>query len=67
MLSEQGQIQAAKEIASTYLKKWPALGKVGKAPGKEVLIVLLGETQGLLAALGDAPGVVQVCGTFELN
>jgi hypothetical protein len=61
MLSEQGQISAIKELATLYLKRWPAMmpGKV--APASAVLVIVLREVAGLLQQLGNAPPPVQVC------
>ncbi|KAJ2921172.1 hypothetical protein H1R20_g15918, partial [Candolleomyces eurysporus] len=59
MLSEQGQISAIKELATLYLKRWPAMmpGKV--APPSAVLVIVLREVAGLLQQLGNAPPPVQ--------
>lgn len=60
MLSEQGQIAAIKELASSYLRRWPAMmpGKV--APPSPMLVIVLREVAGLLQQLGNAPPPVQV-------
>lgn len=59
MLSEQGQISAIQELATQYLKRWPAMmpGKV--APASPVLVIVLREVAGLLQQLGNAPPPVQ--------
>ena len=59
MLSEQGQIGAIRELANSYLKKWPALMPGEKEPSKEVLVVALREVSGLVAQMGNAPPPVQ--------
>ncbi|KAF8630604.1 hypothetical protein AX15_002831 [Amanita polypyramis BW_CC] len=60
MLSEQGQIQAIKELSSAYLKRWPAmLGSGSSVPGSAVLCVVLKEVAGLVGQLGNLPGTVQ--------
>ena len=61
MLSEQGQIQAIKELSVSYLKRWPALlGSGANVPGSPVLCVVLKEVAGLVGQLGNLPGTVQV-------
>ena len=59
MLSEQGQINATQELASNYLKRWPAIMPGQAAPFPSVLVVVLREVAGLLQQLGDAPPPVQ--------
>ncbi|KIL59187.1 hypothetical protein M378DRAFT_27111 [Amanita muscaria Koide BX008] len=60
MLSEQGQIQALKELSSSFLKRWPAmLGSAANTPGNAVLCVVLKEAAGLIGQLGNLPGTVQ--------
>ncbi|KDQ17281.1 hypothetical protein BOTBODRAFT_106006 [Botryobasidium botryosum FD-172 SS1] len=59
MLSEQGQIAAIKELANSYLRKWPALLPGSSAPSEFVLAVVLRETSGLLQQLGSSPPPVQ--------
>ncbi|KAF4622079.1 hypothetical protein D9613_008980 [Agrocybe pediades] len=59
MLSEQGQIQAIQELASGYLKRWPAMMPGQTAPGKEVLVVVLREVAGLVGGLGNVGVGVQ--------
>ncbi len=61
MLSEQGQIGAIQELASSYLKRWPALMPGQTAPSSMVLAIVLREVAGLLQQLGNAPPPVQVC------
>lgn len=61
MLSEQGQIQAIKELSVSYLKRWPAmLGSGANVPGSPMLCVVLKEVAGLVSQLGNLPGTVQV-------
>jgi HEAT repeat-containing protein 5 len=60
LLSEQGQIAAIQELASSYLKKWPALMPGQVEPSHLVLSVVLKEVAGLLHQLGNAPPPVQV-------
>ena len=60
MLSEQAQIAAIQELASTYLKRWPALMPGSSAPSPLCLVVALREVSGLLQQLGNAPARVQV-------
>ena len=72
LLSEQAQIGAIQEIASSYLRRWPALLGVGVGrgnvqptePAPEVLVVALREVAGLVEQLGNAPPPVQVCAPF---
>ncbi|KAK0495924.1 clathrin-coated vesicle protein [Armillaria luteobubalina] len=59
MLSEQGQIGAIQELASSYLKRWPALMPGQTAPSSMVLAIVLREVAGLLQQLGNAPPPVQ--------
>lgn len=59
MLSEQGQIGAIQELASSYLKRWPALMPGQTAPSSVVLAIILQEVAGLLQQLGNAPPPVQ--------
>ncbi|PFH53326.1 hypothetical protein AMATHDRAFT_55203 [Amanita thiersii Skay4041] len=60
MLSEQGQIQAIRELSMAYLKRWPAmLGSSAGAPGSVVLNVALKEVAGLIGQLGNLPGTIQ--------
>ncbi|CAK5267776.1 unnamed protein product [Mycena citricolor] len=59
MLSEQGQIGAIRELASAYLKRWPAMMPGSTAPIETVLVVVLREVSGLLQQLGNAPPPVQ--------
>lgn len=69
LLSEQAQIGAIQEIASSYLRRWPALLGVGVGrgnvqptePSPEVLVVALREVAGLVEQLGNAPPPVQAC------
>jgi hypothetical protein len=60
LLSEQGQIAAIRELAGSYLRKWPSLmPNQGPAPGAIVLVPVLNEVAGLLEQLGNAPPPVQ--------
>ncbi|KAJ7675207.1 armadillo-type protein [Mycena rosella] len=59
MLSEQGQIGAIRDLASVYLKRWPAMMPGSVAPGEAVLVIVLREVAGLLRQLGNAPPPVQ--------
>ncbi|KAJ6450153.1 clathrin-coated vesicle protein [Mycena sanguinolenta] len=59
MLSEQGQIGAIRELATVYLKRWPALMPGSTAPASAVLVTALREVAGLLRQLGNAPPPVQ--------
>ncbi|KAF7335365.1 Clathrin-coated vesicle protein [Mycena sanguinolenta] len=59
MLSEQGQIGAIRELATVYLKRWPALMPGSTAPTEAVLVTALREVAGLLRQLGNAPPPVQ--------
>lgn len=58
LLSEPGQIMAAREVATLYLKKWPALMPGAPVPSKQSLLIALDETSGLLLSLGCAPAAV---------
>ena len=60
MLSEQAQIAAIQELASTYLKRWPALMPGSSAPSPLCLVIALREAGGLVQQLGNAPRLVQV-------
>lgn len=60
MLSEQGQISAIQEMATSYLKRWPAMMPGQVAPSSTVLVIVLREIAGLLQQLGNAPPPVQV-------
>ncbi|KAG8984939.1 hypothetical protein FRB93_006149 [Tulasnella sp. JGI-2019a] len=59
LLGEQGQIEAIKELAGTYLRRWPALMPGQSPPSPNVLVVALKEVAGLLQQLGNAPPPVQ--------
>ncbi|KAF8148271.1 clathrin-coated vesicle protein [Crassisporium funariophilum] len=59
MLSEQGQISAIQELATAYLKRWPAMMPGQVAPASPVLVIALREVAGLLQQLGNAPPPVQ--------
>ncbi|PPQ99633.1 hypothetical protein CVT24_005211, partial [Panaeolus cyanescens] len=59
MLSEQGQIGAIQELASAYLKRWPAMMPGQTAPSSAVLVIALREVAGLVQQLGNAPPPVQ--------
>ncbi|KAK0239818.1 clathrin-coated vesicle protein [Armillaria nabsnona] len=59
MLSEQGQIGTIQELASSYLKRWPALMPGQTAPSSMVLAIVLREVAGLLQQLGNTPPPVQ--------
>jgi hypothetical protein len=68
MLGEQAQIGAIQELASSYLKRWPAFMPNQLAPSPYVLSVALKEVAGLLQQLGNAPPPVQVgFGTLIAN
>lgn len=54
LLSEQGQIAAIRELAGSYLKRWPSLMPNQPAPSPLVLIPALNEVAGLLEQLGNA-------------
>ncbi len=59
LLSEQGQVTAIRELATSYLKKWPVL-----LPGQQechalVLVIALREVGGLLLQLGSAAPSIQ--------
>lgn len=60
MLSEQGQISAIQDLASSYVKRWPALMPGQTAPDSTVLSIALKEIAELLQQLGNAPPPVQV-------
>lgn len=64
LLTEQGQIEAIKELSSSYLRRWPALMPGQSPPAPNVIIVALKEVAGLLQQLGNAPPPVQVCFTL---
>ena len=56
LLSENGQVMAIREWATTYLRKWQLQTLAGQAKThKLVLIVALREAAGLLEQLGNAP------------
>ncbi|EAU90073.2 clathrin-coated vesicle protein [Coprinopsis cinerea okayama7 len=59
MLSEQGQITAIRELATSYLKRWPAMMPGQVAPSPVALVIVLREVAGLLQQLGNAPPPVQ--------
>ncbi|KAK1228476.1 hypothetical protein PQX77_008494 [Marasmius sp. AFHP31] len=59
MLSEQGQIGAIRDMANSYLKRWPAMMPGQIAPDSAVLVVVLREVAGLVQQLGNAPPPVQ--------
>ncbi|KAG8856911.1 hypothetical protein FRB96_006174 [Tulasnella sp. 330] len=59
LLGEQGQIEAIKELAGSYLRRWPALMPGQSSPSPNVLVVALKEVAGLLQQLGNAPPPVQ--------
>ncbi|KAI5476389.1 Armadillo-type fold domain containing protein [Pseudohyphozyma bogoriensis] len=62
LLSEPGQIMAAREVGTLYLKRWPSLlGKKSKEEevSKQALLIGLEEVSGLLRSLGCAPAAVQ--------
>ncbi|KAK4701730.1 HEAT repeat-containing protein 5, partial [Phenoliferia sp. Uapishka_3] len=59
LLSEPGQIMAAREVGTLYLKKWPSLMPSQPPPSKQALLIALDETSGLLLSLGCAPAAVQ--------
>ncbi|TFK48336.1 clathrin-coated vesicle protein [Heliocybe sulcata] len=59
MLSEQGQISAIQELASKYLKRWPAMMPGQTEPNSQVLVCVLNEVGALLGVLGNAPTPVQ--------
>ncbi|KAG5653100.1 hypothetical protein H0H81_002325 [Sphagnurus paluster] len=59
MLSEQAQISAIQELATAYLKRWPAMMPGQVAPSSAVLVIILREVAGLLQQLGNAPPPVQ--------
>ncbi|PPQ91330.1 hypothetical protein CVT25_003770 [Psilocybe cyanescens] len=59
MLSEQGQISAIQEMATSYLKRWPAMMPGQVAPSSTILVIVLREIAGLLQQLGNAPPPVQ--------
>jgi len=59
LLSEEGQIIALREVAQTYLSKYPALLPGQITPNKNVLLLAAEETAGLLQQLGSAPSLVQ--------
>ena len=61
MLSEQGQIEAIRELSRSYFKRWPAMMPGQVAPSSSVLTIVLREVAGLLQQLGNAPPPVQVC------
>jgi hypothetical protein len=59
LLSEAGQIVAAREIGTLYLKKWPSLMPTQPPPSKQSLLIALDETSSILQSLGCAPLLVQ--------
>lgn len=59
LLSEAGQIVAAREIGTLYLKKWPSLMPTQPPPSKQSLLIALEETSSILRSLGCAPPAVQ--------
>lgn len=59
LLSEPGQIMAARELGSLFLKKWPSLLPSQPPPSKQALLIALDETSALLRRLGCAPPAVQ--------
>ncbi|GAA5869068.1 hypothetical protein JCM16303_000350 [Sporobolomyces ruberrimus] len=59
LLSEAGQIDAAREIGTLYLKKWPSLMPTQPPPSKQSLLIALDETSSILRSLGCAPLTVQ--------
>ncbi|GAA6010487.1 hypothetical protein JCM11491_006962 [Sporobolomyces phaffii] len=59
LLSEAGQIVAAREIGTLYLKKWPSLMPTQPPPSKQALLIALDETSSILRSLGCAPLTVQ--------
>lgn len=59
LLCEPGQIMAAREVGTIYLKRWPALMPGQSAPSKQALAIALEETSNLLRELGCAPSAVQ--------
>lgn len=59
LLTEPGQIAAAQELATMYLKKWPSLLPSQAPPSKQSLIISLEEVSGLLKSLGCAPSSLQ--------
>jgi hypothetical protein len=59
LLSEPGQIMAARELGTLYLKKWPSLLPSSPPPSKQSLLIALDETSALLRRLGCAPLAVQ--------
>ncbi|KAF7355790.1 Clathrin-coated vesicle protein [Mycena sanguinolenta] len=52
-------IGAIRELATVYLKRWPALMPGSTAPTEAVLVTALREVAGLLRQLGNAPPPVQ--------
>ncbi|GAA5933813.1 AP-1 complex accessory protein LAA1 [Sporobolomyces koalae] len=70
LLSEAAQIQALRELADSYLKKWPSLlttsastangaNSGGGGTTKQQLLIALDETSSILSSLGCAPVTVQ--------
>ncbi|ODN88477.1 clathrin-coated vesicle protein [Cryptococcus wingfieldii CBS 7118] len=59
LLSEPGQVNAIRELISSYLKKWqPTLLPGQPKIDKNVLIIALREIAGLLEQLGNAPAQI---------
>ncbi|KAG0226196.1 armadillo-type protein [Mortierella sp. GBAus27b] len=59
LLSESGQIAAARELVGSWLKSWPALMPGDVEPSEYALICALNETSALLLDLGGAASSVQ--------
>ncbi|KAI7935821.1 hypothetical protein MJO28_016692 [Puccinia striiformis f. sp. tritici] len=59
LLSEQGQIVAIREIASSIVNKWPALMPPHQPPNKIALVIALNEVSGLLKQVGCATQPIQ--------
>lgn len=62
LLSEAGQMMAVREWTNTYLKKWSPTPLPGqRSPNKNVLVIALRETAGLLEQLGNAsPSIIEL-------